>query len=108
MKLWVPTGVISRPEPIMRSFTVLEARIWPFDARSIIRAPMWTAKPPKSDPRRSHSPVWTPTRISKFNCAKSERIAWAHWIARVGPVKAVMKPSPVVLMVCPPKAETRR
>ena len=61
-----------------KSFTVPETRICPGDAWSSIRAAMCTARPPISEPRRSHSPVWTPVLISKSSLLTSARIFSAH------------------------------
>jgi len=42
---------------------VFETSTSPGSAQDITRAPMWTAMPPMSPLRRSHSPVWMPARM---------------------------------------------
>ena len=91
------------PEPTTRSLTVFDARISLDGALPAIRAATCTARPLRSFPRRSHSPVCNPARIVSPRPPRACRIARVHWIARVGPVKANTKPSPVVLISCPSK-----
>src|SRR5262245_4456267 len=52
------------PEPTTRSLTVLETKTSSGPARAPTRAGMWTARPARSSPRTSHSPVCRPDRPS--------------------------------------------
>lgn len=99
-----PTDLKVRPEPTARSFTVLETRIVPGSDSAMIRATRCTARPLRSPPRRSHSPVWIPMRRSSPRAFASHSSVCAHSMAELGPVNARRYPSPVCFICCPPKA----
>ncbi len=71
--------------------TVLETSTSFRVARAATRAPMWTANPPTSSPINSHSPVWSPARISTPNWRRPCRIAQAQRIPRLGPENVTKK-----------------
>ena len=79
-----------------------ETRTSPAPAAALTRAAMWTARPPRSSPLTSTSPVWTPARI----CTPSDSIApatsRAQRTACVGEANDAKKPSPVVATSRPP------
>jgi hypothetical protein len=77
-----------------RSFTVLETSTCPAPASAETRAAMFTAIPPRSFSNISHSPVWTPARISTPSAPTAWCSASAQPTARAGPSNVAMKPSP--------------
>ena len=92
----MPRDSNSIPEPATRSLTVADTRISPSSAAAAIRAPVLTAIPATLSPRSSHSPVWTPARISRPPRVAALMISCAHLIARAGPSNEAKKPSPAV------------
>jgi tetratricopeptide (TPR) repeat protein len=98
-----PRSSNSMPEPASRSLTVLETSTSPASALPATRAPIWTARPPRSAPRTSTSPVWTPARIWIPSEGTAWQIARAHRTARAGLSKVAKNPSPVVAISRPPK-----
>lgn len=96
-----PLSTNSMPEPATKSFTVVETGTSPGAASGSMRAATCTVRPARSSPRISHSPVCSPARTSM----PSSRAAWvidvAQAIARPGPSKHAVKPSPVVLISRP-------
>ena len=73
------------------------------------RAPIATAMPATFPSWSSHSPVWTPARISSPSSATAASMACAQRMARAGPSKVVKKPSPAVSRSSPRnRASSRR
>ena len=102
--VWVPRSVNSMPDPSTSSFTVPETTISPAPAWATILAATFTAMPARSSPRRSHSPVWIPARISIPNGSNGiASMARAARIAFAGPSNTARNPSPRVLIARPPK-----
>src|SRR5262245_9345308 len=66
------------PEPATRSLTVLETKTASGPARAPTRAAMWTARPARSSPRTSHSPVCRPDRTSIPRVLVALVMAWAQ------------------------------
>jgi hypothetical protein len=74
----------------------------------MIRAPITTVIPPSFLPIRSHSPKWTPPRISTPSVRTASEAAHAHAIAEAGSLKLAKKPSPAVSSSVPPKRFSSR
>src|SRR5215210_40764 len=96
-----PRSSNSIPEPPTRSFTVEETSTSPPPASAATRAPVETAIPASLPSWSSHSPVWTPARISRPSPRIPSTSACAHRIARAGPSKLAKNPSPAVSFSSP-------
>jgi len=66
---------------------VLETSTSPSLASAATQAPIWTAIPASRSPATSHSPVWTPARISSPSSRTAAIAAPPQRIARAGPSK---------------------
>ena len=82
-----PRSSNSIPDPTTRSLTVPETSTSPGAANAPTRAEMWTASPPRSPLRTSHSPVCNPTRNCTPSVLVASVIARAPRTARAGPSK---------------------
>ena len=80
---WSPRSMNPIPEPMTRSFTVLETRISSGPALPITRAAMCTAMPPMSSPRSSTSPACRPALMSTPRVLTASPMLAAHRIACV-------------------------
>ena len=86
---------------MVRSLTVRDTRTSPSAAASMTRDAMWTARPLRSDPRSSTSPVWTPARVRTPRAPTCSLVASAHETARPGLSKRASIPSPVCFTTTP-------
>ena len=104
----IPRSSNRKPAPRESSAAVLETSTSPAPPSAMMRAPTTTVIPPSFLPIRSHSPKWTPARISTPRSRTASAIEQAQVIAGAGSLKLAKKPSPAVSSSVPPKRLSSR